>query len=138
MTAATGPGDTPLTQIHHLEIVVAHHEDNEFYTLARLMPASGGGFLDWNATVVSDVTHEVPPASLFHALPDAPCNVDGGPARCERWCVIIDACDEAGDIVADREVPQEVADRLLDGTFEARLERARGNLADYYTAAKPA
>lgn len=124
-------------EIDHLTITVAHHDDNEFYNLARVMPTSGGAMLDWNGAIVPDVTHEVPPAALFKAVTDAPCEVIDGRSSCEHMCVMLDACGPDGDILTDKEITVEDADRLLDGQFEQRLEVARGNLAAYYALSNP-
>lgn len=118
--------------IDHLRVVVAHHADNEFYDLGRLMSAAGGAMLDWNGAVIADVTHEVPPAALFAAITDAECERVDGRSTCEHMCVMLDARDANGDIIADKEITAADADRLLDGEFEQRLEAARGNLAAYY------
>lgn len=122
---------TDFAPIHHLEVTVAHHDDNEFYMLGRVMPEAGGGVLSWNAAVVADVTHEVPPAALFAALVDQPCVV-GGPATCPTFCITLDACTESGDTITDKEIDVETADTLLDGEFTRRLAVARDELAGHY------
>lgn len=119
--------------LHHLEITLAHHGDNEFYMLGRIMPETGGGVLSWNAEVVRDVTHEVPPAALFGAINDHPCErAPDGKSTCAEFCIVLDACTENGDVFDDKEIDVETADRLLDGEFVARLASARGNLVEHY------
>lgn len=121
-------------QIHHLQITVAHHVDNEFYTLARIMPSSGGAMLDWNAALVADVTHEVPPAALYSAVRESSCATVDGRSSCEHMCVLLDACNEQGDVLDNKEIAIEDADWLLDGQFAERLRAARNDLADFYSA----
>lgn len=121
------------TAIEHLVVTVAHHGDNEFYMLGRIMPVAGGGVLSWNAQVIDDVTHEVAPATLFDALPDQPCERDhSGRSTCPDFCIIIDGCTASGDVVADKEIDGDIADALLDGQFAQRLDAARGHLREHY------
>lgn len=124
---------TATPTIGHLEVTVAHHGDNEFYMLGRIMPESGGAVLTWNAAVVRDVAHEVPPPALFDALPHQPCARDEqGRSTCQEWCIMLDACDKNGDVIDDKEIDAETADLLLDGEFSRRLTTARGELSAHY------
>jgi hypothetical protein len=128
---------SPRGEIAHLRVTVAHHVDNEFYDLARVMPTSGGAMIDWNGALIADVTHEVPPAILFEAIEDAPCPKVDGCSTHPEMCVILDACNANGDVIDDREISIEDANRLLDGEFAKRLAAARGNLAVYYASSSP-
>lgn len=123
----------PTETIDHLQVTVAHHADNDFYMIGRIMPAAGGGVLSWNAQVVADVTHEVPMEALFAALPDEPCALDElGRSTCPEFCIVLDGCTEGGDVFDNKEIDVETADLLLDGEFSQRLAAARTNLAEHY------
>lgn len=86
-----------------VRITEADHEANAFWTLG-------------------DVLHEVPSQVLFDSLPNVSC---GSPATHERSCFMADLLNEKGELVTDKEIPEELAQTLLDEPIPVLRERFR-------------
>ena len=95
---------------HALQVVVAQHDDNEFYWLGQ------------------PFQHEVPAKAFIESLPKEPPHVCAE----HNECYMLDLLDENGDTVDDREITREQADALLDGRFDELYAQAREFLATVY------
>jgi hypothetical protein len=93
-----------------MQVVVANHDDNEFYWLGK------------------PFTHEVPAEKFLASLPTEP------PHVCDEhnMCIMLDLVDDRGDVCDDREITREQANTLLDGRFDELYAAAREELADVY------